>query len=194
LNYLSIPAVEIGLHRLAEVGMDTINTRVRCLTAWLLRELVALRHSNGRPMVRVYGPITTEMRGGTVTLNIYDPDGHLVDYRRIEELASEQHISVRTGCFCNPGTGETAEGLTEDDMLAGAAGGADMNLARFVQLIQQRAGKSAGALRMSLGLVTNFADVYRFVQFVAGFRDQARLLLGTVTFDIESCRIVRDGS
>jgi selenocysteine lyase/cysteine desulfurase len=194
LNYLSIPAVEIGLRRLAEVGMDTINTRVRCLTAWLLRELVALRHSNGRPMVRVYGPITTEMRGGTVTLNIYDPDGHLVDYRRIEELASEQHISVRTGCFCNPGTGETAEGLTEDDMLAGAAGGADMNLARFVQLIQQRAGKSAGALRMSLGLVTNFADVYRFVQFVAGFRDQARLLLGTVTFDIESCRIVRDGS
>jgi molybdenum cofactor sulfurtransferase len=194
LNYLSIPAVEIGLRRLSEIGIETINTRVRCLTAWLLRELLALSHSSGRPMVRVYGPITTEMRGGTVTLNIYDPDGHLVDYRRIEELASERHISVRTGCFCNPGTGETAEGLTEEDMLAGAAGGPDMNLARFVQLIQTRAGKSAGAIRLSLGLVSNFADVYRFLQFIDGFRDQARLLLGNVTFDIESCRVIRDGS
>ena len=75
-----------------------------------------------------------------------------------------------------------------------AAGGPDMNLARFVQLIQTRAGKSAGAIRLSLGLVSNFADVYRFLQFIDGFRDQARLLLGTVTFDIESCRVIRDGS
>ena len=58
------------------------------------------------------------MRGGTVTLNFYDPNGHLLDYRRIEELAGLEHISLRTGCFCNPGAGETAEGLTEDDMRA----------------------------------------------------------------------------
>ena len=50
------------------------------------------------------------MRGGTVTMNFYDPDGHLVDYRRVEELAGARRISLRTGCFCNPGAGETAEG------------------------------------------------------------------------------------
>ena len=38
-------------------------------------------------MVRLYGPANTAMRGATVTLNFYDPDGHLVDYRRVEELA-----------------------------------------------------------------------------------------------------------
>jgi hypothetical protein len=54
--------------------------------------------------------------------------------------------------------------------------------------------KSAGAIRASIGLATNFADVSRFVGFVAGFRDQTRLTIGEVTFDIESCRVIRDGS
>jgi len=193
-SYLSIPAVEIGLQHVENIGIDTIHARVRSLTGWLLEELLALRHANGRPMVRIYGPATTAMRGGSVTMNFYDPDGHLLDYRRIEELATLHRISLRTGCFCNPGAGETAEGLTEEDMLAGAAGGADMTLPRFMQVIQHRGGKSAGAIRVSLGIVSNFADVARFVQFASEFRDQTRLTLGEVTFDVESCRIIRDGS
>jgi molybdenum cofactor sulfurtransferase len=193
-NYLSIPAVAIGLRHLERITIDAVHTRVRCLTGWLLEQLLALRHANGRPMVRLYGPATTQMRGGSVTMNFYDPDGHLLDYRRIEELASVRRISLRTGCFCNPGAGETAEGLTAEDMLAGAAGGADMTLPRFMQVIQHRGGKSAGAIRVSLGLVSNFADVYRFVQFASEFRDQTRLTIGEVTFDIESCRVIRDGA
>jgi len=193
-SYLSIPAIEIGLQHVENIGIDTIHARVRCLTGWLLEELLALRHANGRPMVRIYGPSTTAMRGGSVTMNFYDPDGHLLDYRRIEELATRRRISLRTGCFCNPGAGETAEGLTEEDMLAGAAGGADMTLPRFMQVIQHRGGKSAGAIRVSLGIVSNFADVAGFVQFASEFRDQTRLTLGEVTFDIESCRVIRDGA
>ena len=93
LNYLSIPAVEIGLQHLQSIGIETIAERVRCLTGWLLEELLALRHTNGRAMVRIYGPATTQARGGTVTLNLYDPQGHLLDYRRVEELAgAEEHF------------------------------------------------------------------------------------------------------
>ena len=194
LNYLSIPAVEIGLRHLERVGIDAIQTRVRCLTDWLVTGLLALRHSNGRPMVRLYGPASTIMRGGTVTMNFYDPNGHILDYRRIEELAGLEHISLRTGCFCNPGAGETAEGLTEDDMRAGMAEGAEISLPRFLQVLQHRGGKSAGAIRVSLGLASNFADVERFLTLAAGFRDQTTLTIGAVTFDIESCRVIRDGS
>lgn len=194
LNYLSIPAVEIGLRHLASVGIDTIHTRVRCLTGWLLKQLLDLRHSNSRPMVRIYGPVTTAARGGTVAMNVYDADGHLFDYRRVEELASQERISLRTGCFCNPGAGETAEGLTEEDMAAAMRESADMTLPRFLQFITHRGGKSAGAIRASVGLASNFADVYRFVQFVEGLRDQTRMTVGEVTFDIESCRVIRDGS
>jgi len=194
LNYLGITAVEIGLQHLQRIGIETIHTRVRCLTGWLLDELLALAHSNGRHMVRIYGPATTTMRGGTITFNFYDPDGHLLDYRRVEELANQQRISLRTGCFCNPGAGEMAEGLTEGDMLAGVESGGDMTLPRFLQVIQHRGGKSAGAIRVSLGLATNFSDVWRFLRFAADLRDQTRLTIGDVTFDIESCRVIRDGS
>ena len=195
LNYLSIPAVEMGLRHLQSVGVETVQTRVRCLTAWIITQLMALRHSNGRPMVRLYGPTDMTMRGGTVTMNFYDPNGHLVDYRRVEELAGEARISLRTGCFCNPGAGESAEDLSADDMRAGIdAAGADINLQRFMQVMQERGGKSAGAIRISTGIASTFADVERFLEFVGGFRDQTALTIGTVSFDIESCRVVREGS
>jgi molybdenum cofactor sulfurtransferase len=126
-------------------------------------------------------------------LNFYDPAGHLLDYRRIESLAAARRISFRTGCFCNPGAGEAAEQLTEEDMLAGLTGG-NMNLPRFLQVIQHRAGKSAGAIRVSLGLVSNFADVEALLDFAAGLRDRTHLAIGEVSFDIESCRVIRDGS
>jgi selenocysteine lyase/cysteine desulfurase len=145
-------------------------------------------------MVRIYGPATMEMRGGTITLNCYDPEGHLLDYRRVEERASVERISLRTGCFCNPGAGEAAEGLTEDDMRSAAATGSDMTLPRFVQFMQNRGGKSAGALRVSFGVASNARDAERFLAFIASLRDQSRLALGEVTFDVDSCRVIRDGA
>jgi molybdenum cofactor sulfurtransferase len=194
LNYLSIPAVDIGLLHLQLIGIETIAERVRCLTGWLLEELLELRHGNGRAMVRIYGPANMHARGGTVTLNLYDPQGHLLDYRRVEELAGAENISLRTGCFCNPGAGEIAEGLTEEDMRAGFTLGLEINLLSFVKMMQERGHKSAGAIRASIGIATNFSDVWRFLRFIAAFRDQTRLAVGNVSFDIESCRVIRDGS
>jgi selenocysteine lyase/cysteine desulfurase len=194
VNYLDIPAIKTGLQHLEKVGIKTIGKRVHCLTGWLLDNLLSLQHSNGKPMVRIYGPADTEMRGGTVTLNFYGPDERLLDYRRIEELANKEGISLRTGCFCNPGAGEIAEGLTTEDMIAGLNNGPDLSLPHFVQVIQHRGNKSAGAIRISVGLATNFADVYRFMHFAAGFRDKTNMNIGEVTFDIQSCRVIRDGS
>ena len=194
LNYLGIPAVTVGLRHLTSIGIETIGTRVRCLTEWLLQRLLTLQHSNGRLMARLYGPATTDSRGGTVAMNFYDPEGHLLDYRRVEELAGLQKISLRTGCFCNPGPGETADGLTEEDIRAALEADEDMNLRRFLQFITHRSGKSAGAIRVSLGLASNFADVYRFMQFAESLRDQTRMTIGDAASDIESSRGIRDGS
>jgi selenocysteine lyase/cysteine desulfurase len=194
INYLNIPAIKTGLQHLEKVGIDIIAERVQCLTGWLLENLLSLHHSNGKPMVRIYGPADTQMRGGTVTLNFYDPDERLLDYRRIEELANAEGISLRTGCFCNPGAGEIAEGLSMDDMMAGLKDGPEMSLPHFLQVIQHRGNKSAGAIRISTGLATNFADVYRFMNFAAGLRDKTNIIIGEVTFDIQSCRVIRDGS
>jgi len=194
INYLNIPAIKTGLQHLEKVEMGTIGIRVECLTGWLLDNLLSLQHSNGKPMVRIYGPTNTKMRGGTVTMNFYDPEERLLDYRRVEELANAEGISLRTGCFCNPGAGEIAESLTAEDMIAGLNNGPDLSLPHFLQVIQHRGNKSAGAIRISVGLATNFTDVYRFMHFAAGFRDKTNLNIGQVTFNIQSCRVIRDGS
>jgi hypothetical protein len=69
-----------------------------------------------------------------------------------------------------------------------------MNLPRFLQFITHRGGKSAGAIRVSLGIASNFADVQAFLEFAIQFRDQAKLTVGDASFDIQSCRVIRDGS
>ncbi len=172
LNYLNIPAVELGLKHIEAIGIDMIHDRVMSLTSWLLENLLGLRHSSGAPVVRVYGPTTMEARGGTLTINFYDPKEALIDHRRIDSLAGREGISLRTGCFCNPGAGEIAHGLTEEDMAAAFENSERMTFEQFLSVLEDRDGKSAGAVRVSLGLATNFADVYRFWTFARSFIDQ----------------------
>lgn len=83
-----------------------------------------------------------------------------------------------------------------DDTGGGAAleSGPEMTLPRFMQFIQHHGGRSAGALRVSLGIASNFADAHRLLELVGGLRDQERLAIGDVTFDIQSCRVIRDGA
>ena len=58
VNYLNLPAVEIGLRFLDRIGIETIHTRVGALGAWLLDALGSLRHSDGSPAAAIYGPRT----------------------------------------------------------------------------------------------------------------------------------------
>jgi molybdenum cofactor sulfurtransferase len=169
LNYLTLPAIEIGLRHIANIGYDAIHTRVECLTGWLLSELTALSHTNGAPLVRVYGPVTTEKRGGTITLNFFDPRGHFVDHRRVEARANEKNISLRTGCFCNPGGGELALGLSAEQLDVCLTRHARMTIDEFRRCIDDQ---STGAVRVSLGLVSTFEDVQAFVAFARGLVDQ----------------------
>lgn len=165
LDYLNIPAVEIGLKHLESIGYDVISERVHCLTGWLLKNLTEMKHSNGVPLVRVYGPTRMEGRGGAVTVNFYDRDNKALDHRFIEEQANKVNISLRTGCFCNPGAGEVALGISrlELDVCFTQPGHEErLSIDDFRLCID---GKSSGAVRISVGMVTNFKDVQGFLAF-----------------------------
>jgi molybdenum cofactor sulfurtransferase len=166
VNFLNIPAVERGLRYLEEVGIEIIRTRVACLTQWLLSELTALRHDNGCALVRIYGPKGVEKRGSTVTFNFYDRHGRMIDYRLVEDLAGRANISLRTGCFCNPGADEAANGLTSEQ-LAPCFGQAQP--LTFEEFLQRLKGEMPGAVRVSLGITSNFPDVFRFLRFARRF-------------------------
>jgi molybdenum cofactor sulfurtransferase len=166
LNFLSLPAVEIGLQHIESIGIGSIHERVRCLTGWMLDELDHLKHSNGNPLVKVYGPLDTNQRGGTITMNLFDQQGHFIDHVYVEECANKENISLRTGCFCNPGGGELALGLSAGELSSCFAVKRRMEYEDFRRCIDD---KSSGAVRVSVGLVSNFRDVYQLLQFIRGF-------------------------
>lgn len=168
LDYLNIPALEIGLKHIESIGYDVIGERVRTLTGWLLENLTALKHSTGVPLVRVFGPTSTEGRGGAVTVNFYDQNDHALDHRFIESEANKVNISLRTGCFCNPGAGEVALGISrvELDVCFTRPEHKDvMSIDEFRKCID---GKSSGAVRISVGPFTNFNDVQALLAFARG--------------------------
>jgi selenocysteine lyase/cysteine desulfurase len=174
LDYLNIPAVEIGLHHLETADVARIHTRIRCLTGWLLRQLLALRHASGVPLVRLYGPADLESRGATITMNFYDAGGAIIDHLLVERLATERGISLRTGCFCNPGGGETALNLSKNEIVGCFNQPRVQETAHFTvddfRLCVD--GKSTGAVRVSFGIASNFADAARFVEFVRTLQER----------------------
>jgi len=167
LDYLNIPAVEIGLKHIESIGMNLIHERVRCLTGWLLYRLKVLEHSTGVPLVRIYGPLSTEGRGGAVTLNFFDKEDKPVDIRLVEQAANQHNISLRTGCFCNPGAGEMALHISKMELAACFSQSSHAQRLTYDDFRTCIDGKASGAVRISVGLVSNFEDV----QTVAAFAE-----------------------
>jgi selenocysteine lyase/cysteine desulfurase len=171
VNFLNLPAVEIGLRLLGRIGIETIHTRVETLGTWLLDALGSLRHANGAPAATIYGPRDFDRRGATIAFNFLRPDGRVIDERYVDRVARRHNISLRTGCFCNPGAGELAFTISRETLVGGEFGDA-MTIDDYVQAIGLPSG---GAVRASLGLASNFADIHRFIAFASEFVDLTKV-------------------
>jgi selenocysteine lyase/cysteine desulfurase len=178
IDYLGLPAVEIGLRHLESVGIDAIHGRVQHLTRLLLDQMPRLRHANGAPLVRLYGPKDDVDRGGTIPFNLLDPAGDVVDFWAVEAAAAACGISLRTGCFCNPGASETARGLTAPEMERVFALGRQPDLEDLRRLLP---GRALGAVRVSVGIVTTEADIERFLRFLNGMTNAGSFAGGSGT-------------
>lgn len=168
LDYLGLSAIGIGLRHVETVGIDTIHRRVQALVRMLLPRMTALRHPTGAPLLRIDGPLDDVDRGGTVAFNVLDRTGAVVDDTIVEALAAERRISLRTGCFCNPGASEAARGLTAEDMrvlLAFDHHPSPEDVRRVLP------GRSVGAVRASVGIATTQGDLDRLIAFLGGLAD-----------------------
>lgn len=169
VSFLQIPDLEFGLSWIGGIGIDRIHQRVISLTGWLIERLAALRHGNGEPMARIYGPRNVQERGGTVAFNLLDVEGRVIDERAVARATAAAGISIRTGCFCNPGAGEAAFQIPGQAWRKAARA----HIRTIDQYIEFFGLPSAGALRASLGLVSNVEDVERFLGFVeTTYRDR----------------------
>lgn len=168
-HFLGAAVLPAGFALLDDVGMDRLSMHVAHLTTLLLQSLLALRHEDGSPMVCVYGPKDGRERGGTVAFNVLGKDGRIVPFWTVGERARSLGVAVRGGCFCNPGAAELAfrfDAEAAAKCLDEASAGGEFSLQRFAGCMGRDGHTAVGAIRASLGMANNRADVQRVVALV----------------------------
>lgn len=169
-NFLNMGAVETGFAFLSRIDPSALARRLRFLTGYFLERAHALRHRDGAPLVRLYGPPDTDRRGGIVALNLVGRDGRPLPYGEVERRAFDHRVAVRGGCFCNPGAAEAAFGFSQVDI----PGCLNALRGRFsLPALQACVGpeQAVGAVRMSVGLPTTTRDLDRCLDLLASFSD-----------------------
>jgi selenocysteine lyase/cysteine desulfurase len=102
-----------------------------------------------------------------------DRDGLPLDDLRVEELANAANVSLRTGCFCNPGAAEAAHHLSKDDLCRWFGRRQAVSYLEFRDQLRRRHNQFPSAIRISFGVASNFADAYRLVTFLQKFVDRS---------------------
>jgi selenocysteine lyase/cysteine desulfurase len=172
MPYSVLPAITIGLEHLARVDQDALARRISALTRWTIAQLANVTTPSGERMVKIYGPENGESRGGTLAINMFDRHGRWVPHRILEKVAAANNISLRAGCFCNPGVAEQALGYTPySEKPTGTFLTAAMSQANKVG-IDRLLGQLKpfdylyGMARPSFGIASNFDDARAFVRIV----------------------------
>lgn len=168
INYLTLPAVVYGL-RFLTAYLPFLPLRLSCLIHFMTRTLLQLRHdTTNTPIVQILSRLPGRRlksigeqsdTGSTVSMLFYGPDGNLLPNSFIEHAAAGNKISLRTGCVCNPGGAAAILGI-EEDMQCLYPG---VTLKDF----EHHMGRELGVVRISLGLASNFQDVWRVLEFVS---------------------------
>jgi selenocysteine lyase/cysteine desulfurase len=166
-SFLAAGAVAPALDAIRAANRERLAWHLAALTSRLRAGLSDLRHGNGSPVVRMFGPADGSGTGAMVALTVSEPLGRSVPYWDVEAAARDAGIAVRGGCFCNPGCAEAAFSFPDArvrsclDTLGG-----HFTIPRFASCLEDRA---VGAIRISMGLGSIAADVDRAVEFLAGY-------------------------
>ncbi len=161
VNYLNIPAITTGLNFITAAGIDNINNRIKDLSRLFLTNLPKLLHDTGMPVIKLYGPANTANRGGTFLINFFDADELVYPLQHVEKLAAENKISLRTGCFCNPGIDELNNWISAEELKKFFR---EREYGDYDDMIEFT-GKMRGAVRISFGLATTTTDIVKFMHF-----------------------------
>ncbi|WP_107037556.1 aminotransferase class V-fold PLP-dependent enzyme [Brumimicrobium mesophilum] len=168
INYLDIPAIKIGLEHIKNIKIENISKRVKTLTHWMLENLSQLKHKNGKKLIHIFGSHDVNERGGTLVMNFYNQNGEIIPFQQVEKEANNRNISIRTGCFCNPGIDETNYAIPSSELEKYFS---NHKIGNYTEMVNFT-GKLRGSIRISVGLVSNYEDVATFKNFAETFLDK----------------------
>ncbi|EAW10365.1 putative molybdenum cofactor sulfurase protein (HxB) [Aspergillus clavatus NRRL 1] len=171
LPFHSIIALDsaFATHRRLFGSMENVSSHTRFLAKRLYDKLAALKHSNGERVCQLYtNPFSdynkAASQGPIIAFNLRNSHGAWIGKSEVERLATVKNIQFRSGSLCNPGGTSGSLGWTGADLLqqfsAGLRCGDDHDVMD---------GRPTGVLRLSLGAMTNLADINTVIQFVEEF-------------------------
>ena len=105
-----------------------------------------LRHDNGRRVVALYGP-PTPWNGAAPRWRSTSSTPRAATSTRTSSNGSpaREGISLRTGCFCNPGAGEVSLGLSKPELEACFLADAPPDVVRRLPALHRRKGHRRGS-------------------------------------------------
>ncbi|KAF8061336.1 malate dehydrogenase [Scenedesmus sp. PABB004] len=164
---------------------QAIHAHTSALQAWTAAALGRLAHSNGAPLVRLFGAHGApggEQAQQSCVFNflVLQPDGSPTSQVVVEDAAYEAGLALRTGCMCNPGQCQFRLGIPPEEERHVSSSGVDCS-SGFMAVERPGANASApavrlelpiGSVRASLGFLSTFEDVYALVSWLeATFAD-----------------------
>ncbi|KAG9450092.1 hypothetical protein H6P81_010057 [Aristolochia fimbriata] len=142
-------ALCFGLEHLETLGTAYIQTRVDSLMSWLIDTLKSLRHKvEQKPLLKIYGPLDAKHRGSILVFDVLDSTGNALSAGLVRRVAERSNIILGIGRLSNS------------------------NLAFPSNKKLERKTTMKTVVRLSLGPVSTFEDVYRLAQFLACFRNE----------------------
>jgi molybdenum cofactor sulfurtransferase len=159
LPFSNIAAAGIALEYYLENDLDSKISNCHTVTSYALEKLQKLHHENGQKLVHIYNYNTSSI----VTFNLMNKWGAFIGYKDVEMFAnaSPNGIKLRTGCCCNPGSCATLLGHTTEDIVRfNSLGHKCWDQKDLID------GRPTGAVRISFGLSSTFADVDNFVAWL----------------------------
>jgi molybdenum cofactor sulfurtransferase len=93
--------------------LQAVEAHTQALSSWLYSQLASLKHSNGTPLLQIYGKHAQhqqqQQQGGVVVqgaifnFQVRGADGSPLSFSRVEREAAAAGLDLRSGCVCNPG-------------------------------------------------------------------------------------------
>ncbi|ORY80032.1 pyridoxal phosphate-dependent transferase [Protomyces lactucae-debilis] len=194
LPFHSILALDHALDVHTECyGQDFLNNIKKHVT-WLGKRahdaIQNLTHANGKPLAQLLS-----LRGSPIlTMLLFRSNGEPIGYNQVGELAGLLGIHIRTGTLCNPSM-LAVLGISSTQIQANYAAGHVCSGVRDVI-----DGKHTGAVRISLGAMTDTDDIIAFVHLLTDYfveSDDAKAVTATPApitltqlnvYPIKSCR------
>lgn len=178
LPFLEIISLKAGFEAMEMLGgIEAVHDHVALLTKYLSQELRSLVHSNGQPMVRLFGHHYDNDRidnnewrqSGIANFQLLKPSGDLFSYRDASRMLSNAGFHVRDGCMCNPGSCYAAAGVQDEEVKA-LAKRVHGDYADWEWIDVERDEKKVtlplGSIRVSLGWVSRISDIDALVEFL----------------------------